>query len=213
MTGGIKNKFFPNEHQKMIKRWKEMKGDENLILNHPELSKKSVVFDLGGYKGQWTSDIYSKYNCIVYVFEPVKKFYEYMKNRFKENKKIKVFNFALASSNRIESISLNGSASSIYGKNKKERINLIDFEDFLKKEKIREIDLMEINIEGAENELLDYIINRESIKRIKNLQVQFHRNIKNYEEKYREIKEKLGKTHKLNWYFPFVWESWKKKNA
>src|SRR6478609_5702767 len=49
------------------------------------LNDKSIVFDLGGYEGQWTSDIYSRYNCHVYVFEPVREFYEIIKNRFKNN--------------------------------------------------------------------------------------------------------------------------------
>ena len=36
-----------------------------LRLNYP-LTKESVVFDLGGYKGGWSEKIYDKYQCQVY---------------------------------------------------------------------------------------------------------------------------------------------------
>jgi len=38
-----------------------------------DLNNDSIVFDLGGYEGQWASNIFSMYYCYVHIFEPVKK--------------------------------------------------------------------------------------------------------------------------------------------
>jgi hypothetical protein len=81
--------FFPTEHDKELKRWYQCDRDEELRYAYP-LTDDSLVIDLGGYKGQWASDIYARYNCRVFIFEPVKVFHEKIKNRFKENNKINV---------------------------------------------------------------------------------------------------------------------------
>lgn len=203
-----KNRFFSSKHQKTVKKWKELNKDERLRLNCPNLDGNSIVFDLGGYKGQWASDIYSKYNCTICVFEPVREFYEFIKERFKNNWKIRVFNFGLASSNRKEVIFLNEDGSSLYGKGKRETINLFDFEEFLKKEKIKKINLVKSNIEGAEYELLEYLISKGVMKNIEVLEIQFHRNIRDYLKRYKRIRNNLKNTHHLKYSFPFVWESW-----
>jgi FkbM family methyltransferase len=211
ILSAVKNKFFPNQHQKTLKRWKDANGDESLRLDYTNVEKKSIVFDLGGYKGQWASDIYSKYNCKIYIFEPVKIFYQKIEERFRCNENIKVFNFGLASSNRVEYISLEGDESSIYGGGKKEKINLVNFEEFLKKEKIKNISLMKSNIEGAEYELFEHLIKKEIINKIDNIQIQFHKNIPNYIKRYNQIRTHLKTTHNLKYSFPFVWESWELK--
>ena len=81
--------------KKEIQRWFADKGDETLRLNYPELNDASIVFDMGGYKGDFASNIFSKYCCEVYVFEPVKKYAENIQDRFSKNPKIKVYSFAL----------------------------------------------------------------------------------------------------------------------
>ena len=47
------------QHER-CKPWFAVKGDQTLRLNYP-LNKDSVVFDLGGYKGEFAADIYNKY--------------------------------------------------------------------------------------------------------------------------------------------------------
>ena len=41
-------------------QWFKDNGDKTHRLNY-NLNEKSIVFDLGGYEGQWASDIFSKY--------------------------------------------------------------------------------------------------------------------------------------------------------
>ena len=60
----IKKRFFPSEFDKAIQRWFRDKGDQTLRLNY-DLNEHSVVFDLGGYEGQWSADIFQRYQCNV----------------------------------------------------------------------------------------------------------------------------------------------------
>ena len=81
---------------KELRRWHEDGGDFKLRYNYP-LNKNSIVFDLGGFQGDFASELYSRTPCIIYIFEPVKKFQLTIKNRFKLNKMIYVFPFGLSS--------------------------------------------------------------------------------------------------------------------
>ena len=74
---------------------------------------------------------------------------------------------------------------------------------------IKHIGLMKINIEGAEYDLLVHLIETSYIGRINNIQIQFHDFVKDAEKRMIEIEEKLAKTHKLTYQYPFVWENWK----
>jgi hypothetical protein len=58
-----------------IERWFSDSGDVYRRLNYPEMNNNSLVMDLGGYIGNFTESIYSRYNCKVMVFEPVNRYY------------------------------------------------------------------------------------------------------------------------------------------
>lgn len=205
----IFRKLFPSQQQIEAKRF-FLAGGNDLLMNNLDLNENSIAFDLGGYKGHWSSEIYSRFNCNVYLFEPLLSFHEQLELKFKSNQKIKCFDFALGSSNRIETIFENGDGSSIFLKEKGvcSQIYFRDFKDFIKDQKIEIIDLMKINIEGGEYELLERLIETDEIKKIKRLQIQFHRIASNSEIEMKRIKNELSKTHKKNFEYTFVWEDW-----
>lgn len=75
---------------------------------------------------------------------------------------------------------------------------------------IDHIDFMQMNIEGGEYDILEWLIESGNIKRICVLQVQFH-NRKEIDSKKRmqSIQAELEKTHTLEWAFrPYVWDRW-----
>ena len=94
-----------------VERWFKDKGDDTLRLDYP-LTSDSVVFDVGGYQGDFAADIHEKYGCTVYIFEPVLEFYQSCVERFKGNNKIICFNYGLASVNGSLEIGLADNASS-----------------------------------------------------------------------------------------------------
>ncbi len=202
-------KLYPQEEKSIS--WLKIQGDKTLRLNY-DLNDNSLVFDVGGYEGQWTSDIFSKYCCFIYVFEPVKKFSEKIEKRFNLNKKIKVFNFGLSDSNFSAPISLSEDSSSIYKKsNDHQNAKFLDIYDFISKNRIDTIDLIKINIEGGEYLLLKRMIETKIAEKCHNIQVQFHTFYPRAKELRSEIRKSLQKTHTLIYDYAFVWENWKKK--
>lgn len=85
--------------------WFWINGDKTLRLNYP-INEKSIVFDLGGYKGVWASNIFNKYGAEIWIFEPVQKFYNDIRIKFFNNDKIKLFNIGLSNHNDIVDIYL-----------------------------------------------------------------------------------------------------------
>lgn len=192
------------------KKWILDQGDNTLRLEY-DLTPESIVFDLGGYQGDFADAIYKRYRCNIYIFEPVSSFYEGICQKFCDNPKIKVFNFGLSNKEETIEINLSGDGSSVFkDTNVKDIIELRDIVLFLEKQNIPKIDLMKINIEGGEFLVLPELIKSSFILKISNLQVQFHEFIDGSEEKRNEIREFLKKTHYLTYDYWFVWENWKK---
>ena len=78
----------------------------------------------------------------------------------------------------------------------------------MQQENIEFIDLININIEGAEYEVLLELINSQKISSIKHIQVQYHRNRRLYRIRRYFINRNLKKTHNLIWCYKYVWERW-----
>ena len=148
-----------------VERWFKDKGDETLRLDYP-LTSDSVVFDVGGYRGDFAFDINKKYDCTVYIFEPVLEFYQSCVARFANNEKVICFNHGLASVEGQLEIGLADNASSFnspYANDKKEIVQLRSIVDFIRELSIEKIDLLKVNIEGGEFDI-EIIGPREDIR-------------------------------------------------
>lgn len=200
---------------KEIKKWQEIQGDKKYRINFYKniLNEKSIVFDLGGYRGEWSNEIFEKYNTNIFIFEPIKKFYENIVERFKTNQKIKIFQIGLSNKTENKTISLNKDSSSVFEENPKhtEDIKLYDIVNFIDENNINIIDLMKINVEGSEYYILMRLIESGYITKIKHIQVQFHEFIKNSHIMRNEIRDELSKTHNESYNFDFIWEGWELK--
>jgi FkbM family methyltransferase len=202
--------IFPRD---AITKWFNDKGDETLRLDYNELNEKSIVFDCGGYKGSWTSDIFSKYCSNVYVFEIVKEYADLIKKRFSQNEKIKIYSFGLGRTDEALSISVAENSSSVTRTigNQSKLVEIKCFSKFIDINNISNIDLIKINIEGSEYDLLEHIIESKKINMIDNLQIQFHSFFPDAKNRRKQIQIKLEETHLQTWNYEFVWENWKRK--
>lgn len=208
IKGYIQFKYFPTKHDKVYKKWVADGGDEKFRYNFL-LTPNSYVFDLGGYKGQWASDIYSRYNCKIFVFEPVALFAQKIEERFKYNSNIKVFCFGLGADNRNERINIDEDGSSVFSKgDNSDEIRIVDAIEFLEEYKVDKIDLMKINIEGGEYELLERLISNGFIKNITQIQVQFHDILPDSFRRMKQIHNSLSSTHDNTFNYEFMWENW-----
>ncbi|HEV8273367.1 MAG TPA: FkbM family methyltransferase [Chitinophagaceae bacterium] len=208
----IRKKLFASEKEKTVDIWYKIDGENLLRLDYDNLNENSIVLDLGGYKGEWASHIYSRYLCTIFVFEPASFFYRQLKKRFERNPKIKVYPFGLGNSTQDHTIYLNAESTSIYQKKgTPEIISIKNYKEFLEQNSIRKVDLLKINIEGSEYDLLEFIIENNLVDKIENIQVQFHDFVGNAEARMKNIQEKLSLTHTITYQYKFVWENWKLK--
>jgi FkbM family methyltransferase len=194
------------------KRWFRDRGNETLRLDYDELNEESVVFDVGGYQGQWASDIYSKYRSRIHIFEAVPDYASLIGKRFEKNSSIVVHPFGLSGASKTIQIAVDADGSSgfrsahdaVQGK-------LVDVAEFIAQHSLQKIDLMKINIEGGEYELLERLIQTGDIEKIVNVQVQFHDFVPDARTRMNKIQSQLSKTHFLTYQYEFIFENWKRR--
>lgn len=75
----------------------------------------------------------------------------------------------------------------------------------------KEIDLVSMRMEGKEYEALEEWLRNGSIQKIKNIQVQFDKNVPDALARMRAIRKKLRETHAPTYQYDFVWENWERK--
>jgi len=194
-----------------IIRWFSDNGDYTHNLNY-DLNENSVVIDLGGYTGEWAQQIINKYNPNIFIIEPVTKFYDIMISKFSNNNKVHLMNVAAAIENKEGFLHINGDSTSSLLKNGTAlNIQYKSIDTILKIWNLDKVDLIQINIEGDEYELLDYMIQTDLISMFENIQIQFHLFVEDAVTKRENIRKGLiNKGFKNKFDYPFVWESWSK---
>ena len=178
------------------------------------LHKDSIVFDIGGYKGDWTDKINTLYSPKIYCFEPIRKHANGISDRFKNNDNITVLPIAISDENKTDQIYVNQDESSVFFNKRggpQKTIQCQTLDEVMNDYNIKNIDLIKINIEGGEYPLLDYMLANNLVEKCTDISVQFHECIEDYEKRYNNIREGLEKTHKLTFRYTYVWENWVKK--
>lgn len=182
-----------------LKQWQD--GRLEHLRYRYDISPDDVVIDLGAYMGEWAAEIYDKYKCKIICVEPTP--------HIGNPDFAKVINKAAGTHNG--KVSFGGA----YYYTSSFEPGGTEYECFDIAELLQlydEIALVKINIEGAEYDVLNHIIEKYLHVRIKNIQVQFHQiEGRPYEKWYSEIERKLLLTHSVEWRYPYCWESWKRK--
>lgn len=204
MTNIVRDPYFVQ-----VKRWSQARGDETLRTNHP-LTAKSLVFDVGAYRGDFAHRIRTTFNCSVWAFEPVAQFAAEVRNRFRDDPRVSVFQFGLASTAGELVMHQCGDGSSTYRRRKSSAscvARMAAIADVVAKVE-GDVDLAEINIEGGEYDLVPTLL--EHASKFRRLQIQFHHFVPGAAEKRAAIRAALSLTHRELWCFPFVWEAWER---
>jgi len=163
------------------------------------------AWDVGAFEGGWTRDLLKAHpKAHVRLFEPVPGYYEAIANSWSE-----VSPYGLSDRDQSIDITIAGDRSSTYDMGfegtGKVRIELRDVSKELGETRL---DVMKINVEGAEYPILERLTATGQISQIKTLLIQFHTFIPHFGERYLAIKKALSRTHTLQWRDPFVWERW-----
>jgi len=201
-----------------LNQWFADNGDYTHNINY-ELNNDSVVIDLGGYYGLWIDEILKKNNPNIpniILVEPVPEFYNHLVTKYKNYEKIKVMNVGVSTDKNEATktlyVSSDGSSTN-FNINVKSviQIKTMPIDKILSDNNINQVDLLQINIEGDEYGLMEYMIESNTIDKFKNIQIQFHLGIDNDIERRNIIQKNLvSKGFKNKFDYPFVWESWEK---
>ena len=151
-----------------------------MLLNLKHISNNSIILDIGANVGDVSDVLIKTYDPKIYCYEPNISCYKHMVNRFKNNPKIKIFNFAVSNftgktflyfHKKAKNINEFSQRSSLKKEkdgldiNKKIEVNCVDIKNILDQHK--KIDLIKIDIEGSEYEIMPEIIkNKDKIKMV-----------------------------------------------
>lgn len=170
------------------------------------LSSESVVVDFGGYNGDWAARMVSTYGCRVFCFEPIAKNAERILGR--GIPRLTLFQCAVGAWSRNVSFGVANDSTGAYSDSgDKDVVWCVSFRELLEILP-RSIDVLKINVEGMEYEILG---DSADLGGIKNIQVQFHGNVPEAEEKRDRIRKKLAENYDCTYCTPFVWENWKRR--
>jgi FkbM family methyltransferase len=186
-------------------QWRKENGDYTYRIEY-SLNENSIVVDLGARHGNWARLIKNRYNSKIYCFEVVDQFCNELKNSGYNT-------FCVAVSDKKEKVTLGvlSDEASLFFNESTFECDSIPADEIFELIGEETIDLMKINVEGAEYPILKNLIKSNKILQIKNIQVQFHLFDGEENSDYAHISKELSKTHELSWRFPFVWENWKIK--
>jgi FkbM family methyltransferase len=174
------------------------------------LSRESVVFDIGGYVGDWADQIRRRYGTKIHIFEPIPQHLVALRNRFAADSNVLVADYGLGAVDGLRYVTLSADGSGVL-KAGEHRIQcrFRDVAEVLDELEYEMVDLMKINIEGDEFDLLERIITAGWVSRIRELQIQFHSFVPNAVERRNVLRGRLANTHRLTYDFYFVWENWR----
>lgn len=152
------------------------------------LQSNSIVIDMGANIGE-ISSIFSRMNCIVHSFEPTKETYDVLERRFSKNDN--VFTYNKACWNKNETLKFyhhewsehnkihwsNGNSLLVKKRNVKEddyeEVEAIDVAEFIFSLSTQ-INLIKIDIEGAEIEVINHIIDSKAIDKVDKIICEVH---------------------------------------
>jgi FkbM family methyltransferase len=135
------------------------------------IDENSIIVDLGGNKGEFSKFIVDEFMATAYVIEPIPELF----NQIPEHPKIKKFQYCISQEKDVEISILENQCATIYDKNFNKKIICkgITLEDFLKENNIKKVDLLKVDIEGAEIEMFENL-SEEILKNINQITVEFH---------------------------------------
>lgn len=182
------------------------------FIYRADLDDGSTVLDVGSFEGETVDRFSALYDCRIHAFEPHPGILPRLVDRFASNPKVTVHPVGLGDSDAELSLQLSGPGSTMYETvgdvDGTSQVTIRDAVAMIDDLGLSRVDLLKLNIEGAEFDLLDRLIDRGRIGQVRYLLVQFHEwHPRAYYRRWK-IRRALGKTHDEVWCFPWVWEMW-----
>ena len=190
--------------------------------------KLKIIFDVGSYKGEFVDTFVDEYkNSKFYLFEPMQESFFYLKNKFKNKKNICIINRGVSDKNMVLELNVNvtSNASTFSELNnnaffcklrkfllgekklviKKEICKLISLDEFVKKNNVKYIDLLKIDVEGFELKALKGAKNILKKTEYILIEITFSNIFKNYDyKKIDNFLKQIGFKEERSYLFPIL---------
>ncbi len=183
-------------------------NDVHDFLHVHDLSRESLIVDIGSYKGSWLHHMNKLYGCKCIGVEPIIDYFkESLQLEFNNKFEIHDFGLTVDDSGKIR-MSFDEDASSMVKEivlKKSVVVNTVNAKEFF--QRIQEpIDVLQINAEGLEYSLIPYMYENNLFAPVKFVQIQFH-DISHTSQRAMyaciDLVEKSGFNTKFE--YPFVW--------
>jgi FkbM family methyltransferase len=149
------------------------------IYDSYDVDNCKVVFDIGANVGLWTKYILSRNAKKVYCFEPNKKALNHLKNTLNNNQNVTIIDKAIYQENTSlkfyvnEENSLISSLIAESGHSPSYDVTAITLEEAIKDSNEEKIDLIKIDVEGAEFGIID-TLSKEIAEKIDSFLIEYH---------------------------------------
>lgn len=175
--------------------------------------KKVVFVDCGAHAGVF-SDVALACGGICYAFEPNKYLYAFLRDLYKGNEKLILSNQAVSNKNGkttfyngVNNAASEGASITRNWGGSSYEVEMLDFCEFLKDiiQKHHKISLIKIDIEGAEFDVLDSLIEQKLYENVEYIMVETHeRFFENPKEKIENLKNKIAKNNIQNIFLDWI---------
>lgn len=190
--------------------------DPDKLHEAPNLNSESVVFDVGGFDGDWSARVFEKYRPNIYCFEAHPEFSKNIAERFQATPKVHVLEYGLTDRNGTLPLSANEMATTLYVDQREARkpagetlhATVRDIVEAMDALAPKGIDLIKLNIEGGEYDLLERMIAADRLRDVACFNIQFHEWFDGAAARRRRIQKALRRTHHQTWGYDWCWEQW-----
>lgn len=186
-------------------------GYNSRLYEGLSLDEKSKVVIVGGYIGVSAKDIFHKFSPEMKIIEPVPEYVAELNRIFSKHEKVSVIPVACSNEIGTMTLSIDGERSgSYYGGTNSITVQTKPLSQIIDNE---EIDFMEVNIEGAEYEVIPELVDSGMICKVRVINIQFHRLDSDSDYKRAKVRNLLRNTHIQNFTYDWVWEQWVRING
>ncbi len=185
-------------------------GADAALLRLLPLHTDDRVIDAGGFQGDFTASVLVRFGCRSLILEPLPDAVRLLRDRFERNSRVELIEAALGAADGEAQLSVAGNSSSLVagGGGASIRVPVLGVESLFKRLGDAPTGCLKLNIEGAEFEVLDKLLEVGLQRRVRSLFIQFHQVAPDSAERRDRLRARLAETHREVVSYEFVWELW-----
>jgi FkbM family methyltransferase len=199
-------------YRRVARKVMDLNGIDPNYFYRADLDASAIVVDVGAHNGTVAQKLVDLYGCQVYAYEPNPGLYSQLEQRFAESPLVHPRPYGLGASDATMVMEQRGLGSTVYssgnGAFPTVPVAIRDGAAVFDELGHERIDYLKLNIEGAEYDLLDRLIEAGWVRRTRYLLIQFHEWIEGAHKRRWQIRRKLRATHDQVWNHPWIYELW-----